>query len=99
MNISVFDSDKSGTEQEMKALRQHYDSKEKQLRAEQLLRRQLEQQVDKLANQQISRRMARGSMDNLSRNSLETPVVSPEIWSQPAISFIRDDHNQNTIMQ
>ena len=70
----------SGTEQELKALRQHSDSKEKQLRAEQQLRRQLEQQVDKLANQQISQRMARGSVDNLARNSLETPVVSPELW-------------------
>ena len=82
MNISIFDNNNSGTEQEMKSLRQHSDSKEKQLRAEQLLRRQLEQQVDKLANQQISRRMARGSVDNLSRNSLETPVVSLEIWRE-----------------
>jgi len=83
-------------EQEYKALKQHADSKEKQLRAEQLVRRQLEQQVDKLANQQISQRMmrgssdmfrwsgdmVRGSMDNLGRNSLETPVMSPEIWRE-----------------
>ena len=82
MNISIFDNNNSGTEQEIKALRQHSDSKEQKLRAEQLLRRQLEQQVDKLANQQISRRMARGSVDNLSRNSLETPAVSPEFWRE-----------------
>ena len=82
MIISIFDNNNSGTEQEIKALRQHSDSKEQKLRAEQLLRRQLEQQVDKLANQQISHRMARGSVDNLSRNSLETPVVSPEIWRE-----------------
>ena len=83
-------------EQENKALRQQADSKEKQLRAEQLVRRQLEQQVDKLANQQISQRMmrgsgdmfrgsgdmVRGSVDNLGRNSLETPVMSPEIWRE-----------------
>lgn len=83
-------------EHEYKSLRQHSDSKDKQLRAEQLLRRQLEQQVDKLANHQISQRMmkgsadmlqgssdlVRGSMDNLGRNSLETPVMSPEIWRE-----------------
>eukprot|EP00092_Neocalanus_flemingeri_P016061 GFUD01017385.1.p1 GENE.GFUD01017385.1~~GFUD01017385.1.p1 ORF type:complete len:150 (+),score=57.23 GFUD01017385.1:51-452(+) len=69
-------------DQELKALRQHSDSKEKQVKAEQLLRRQLEQQVDKLANQQISHRLARGSADNLARNSLETPVTSPEIWRE-----------------
>jgi len=69
-------------EQDFKAIRQHSDSKEKQLKAEQMLRRQLEQQVDKLTNQQISHRMARGSADNLARNSLETPVASPDIWRE-----------------
>ena len=72
----------SGSDHEFKALKQHSDSKEKQLKAEQLLRRQLEQQVDKLANQQISHTLARGSVDNIGRNSVETPVTSPEIWNE-----------------
>ena len=95
-NMSFLNNSITEIEQEYKALKQHADSKEKQLRAEQLVRRQLEQQVDKLANQQISQRMmrgssdmfrgsgdmVRGSMDNLGRNSLETPVMSPEIWRE-----------------
>ena len=72
----------AGTEQDLKGVRQTCESKDKQLRAETLMRRQLEQQVDRLANREISQRLARASMENVARNSLETPIVSPDPLNQ-----------------
>ena len=60
-------------------MRTQLDMKEKMLQSEENLRRQLEVQMNKLTNTKIHDKMMRASMDSLhNRNSLETPVMSPE---------------------
>ena len=62
------------------SVRSQLDMKEKMLKSESSMRKQLEVQMNKLTNSKICDRiMSRGSLDNLARNSLETPIMSPEL--------------------
>ena len=70
------------SESELLAVKSQLDIKEKMLRSEESLRKQLEVQMNKFANTRICDRMVRGSLDNLARHSLETPVMSPELQSR-----------------
>ena len=70
------------SESELLAVRSQLDVKEKMLRSEESLRKQLEVQMNKLANTRICDRMVRGSLDNLARHSLESPVMSPELYTR-----------------
>ena len=69
-------------ESELLAVKSQLDVKEKMLRSEESLRKQLEVQMNKLANTRICDRMVRGSLDNLARHSLESPVMSPELYTR-----------------
>ena len=60
------------------SVRSQLDIKEKMLKSEESLRKQLEVQMNRLTNSRICDRIVRGSLDNLSKNSLETPIMSPE---------------------
>jgi len=62
------------TEEEFFALRALFDKRDKQLRSEQNIRRQLESQLDKLLNQRIVNQM---DISHHHRNSLESPYTSP----------------------
>ena len=64
------------------AVRSQLEVKEKMLKSEESLRRQLEVQMNKFANTRICDKMVRGSLDNLARHSLETPVMSPELYTR-----------------
>ena len=70
------------SESDLLAVKSQLDIKEKMLRSEESLRKQLEVQMNKFANTRICDRMVRGSLDNLARHSLETPVMSPELQSR-----------------
>ena len=70
------------SESELLAVKSQLEIKEKMLRSEESLRKQLEVQMNKFANTRICDRMVRGSLDNLARHSLETPVMSPELQSR-----------------
>ena len=61
------------------SVRSQLDVKEKMLKSESSMRKQLEVQMNKLTNSRICDRISRGSLDNLARNSLETPIMSPEL--------------------
>ena len=64
------------------SVRSQLDVKEKMLKSESSMRKQLEVQMNKLTNSRICDRMSRGSLDNLARNSLETPIMSPELYRE-----------------
>ena len=68
----------AGTEQELRSLKDRFDVKETQLRSERTARREAEVQLERLANSRISERL--GQQGGLHRNSLETPVMSPDLW-------------------
>ena len=73
----------AGSETELSSVKLQLDKKERLLKSEEYLRRQLESQMSKLTNQRICDRMFRGSVDNVARHSLETPVMSPDLqWSR-----------------
>lgn len=61
------------TEEDLSNLRVTFEKREKQLRAEQHIRRQLEEQLDKLLNQRI---LSQQEIHE-TRNSLESPYPSP----------------------
>ena len=67
----------------MSSVKHQLDKKERLLRSEEYLRRQLESQMSKLTNQRICDKMLRVSADNIARLSLETPLMSPDLhWSK-----------------
>ena len=66
----------------MISVRCQLDVKEKMLISEEALRKQLEVQINKLTNNRIREKIVRGSLDNLARHSLETPVMSPELYTR-----------------
>ena len=68
------------------SVRSQLDIKEKMLKSEESLRKQLEVQMNRLTNSRICDRIVRGSLDNLSKNSLETPIMSPEHCRGPHYS-------------
>merc|ERR1712098_897750 len=77
------------TESELKSLRSEMEMKQKILDSEQSQRKQLEVQVNRLTNSRICDRMMKGSLDNLPRHSLETPIMSPELRREPTYNQTR----------
>jgi len=77
------------TESDLQSSRSEIDMKQKMFESEQSQRKQLEVQVNRLTNSRICDRMMKGSLDNLPRHSLETPIMSPELRREPTYNQTR----------